>query len=84
MSNNGSLFNEGMKIMVYSENLQQEKGLGWHRDGNDILYQRNSFCKNFGNFNNYYNTLSYKYTFSSDNDVVYFAYNQPYTYSELT
>jgi hypothetical protein len=31
----------------------------------------------------YYYTLSFSYTFKYTYDVVYFAYSQPYTYSDL-
>jgi hypothetical protein len=33
-----SLFNLGMKVLVYSEQLNKETGIGWHRDGRDIAY----------------------------------------------
>ncbi len=31
----------------------------------------------------YLNTLSFSYTFDYDNDIVFFSYFQPYTYSDL-
>lgn len=31
-----------------------------------------------------YYTFSFSHTFENDNDVVYFAYSQPYTYTMLT
>lgn len=40
-----SLFNFGMKVLVYSETLNKESGLGWHRDGRDITYYQNNFKK---------------------------------------
>ena len=33
-----SLYNVGMKPMIYSERNANNKGLGWHRDGADICY----------------------------------------------
>jgi hypothetical protein len=40
-----SLFNQGMKPLVYSDSINKEKGLGWHRDGRDIAYYQNNFKK---------------------------------------
>jgi len=40
-----SLFNFGMKVLVYSEKLNKAEGLGWHRDGHDIAYYQNSYKK---------------------------------------
>ncbi len=42
-----SLFNYGMKVLVFSEQLNKSEGLGWHRDGHDIAYYQNSFKKVF-------------------------------------
>jgi hypothetical protein len=33
-----SLFNYGMKVLVFSEQLNKAEGIGWHRDGKDIAY----------------------------------------------
>lgn len=33
-----SLFNYGMKVLVYSETLNKNSGVGWHREGRDIAY----------------------------------------------
>lgn len=37
-SKRDSLFNFGMKVLVYSEETQKLSGTGWHRDGKDIAY----------------------------------------------
>ena len=34
----GSLFNKGMKVLVFSDKRSKTEGLGWHRDGRDIAY----------------------------------------------
>jgi hypothetical protein len=65
-----SLFNYGMKPLIYSEKKVQEEGIGWFRDGYNIGYYKNSIKKEKG----YYYTLTFKYKFEHDNDVVYFAY----------
>jgi hypothetical protein len=33
-----SLFNFGMKVLIYSEQQNKVDGTGWHRDGRDIAY----------------------------------------------
>lgn len=40
-----SLFNTGMKVLVYSECINKNSGIGWHRDGRDIAYFQNNFKK---------------------------------------
>ena len=68
-----SLFNQGMKPLIYSEMAYEEKETGWFRDGDNIGY--------FANTQFY--TLTFQYTFKYDNDNVYFAYSRPYSYSDL-
>ena len=33
-----SLYNEGMKILIYSEKMAASKDIGWHRGGTKISY----------------------------------------------
>jgi hypothetical protein len=33
-----SLFNDGMKVLTYSEKNVEKDGEGWHRAGEDISY----------------------------------------------
>lgn len=33
-----SLYNHGMKPVIYSKKEAEYKNLGWHRDGSDITY----------------------------------------------
>jgi len=33
-----SLYNHGMKILMYSKKNADENGFGWYRDGSDIRY----------------------------------------------
>ena len=37
----GSLYNEGMRPLLYSEKDAQEKNIGWMRAGNHIKYYKN-------------------------------------------
>ena len=77
-----SLFNAGMKVRVYSQTLAQTKSIGWHRAGTNISYFQNELKKSINSKKCYY-TLSFTYDFTFENDIVYFAYDKPYTYSDL-
>jgi len=79
LSKPDSLFNHGMKPLVYSEKKVEKEGVGWFRDGYNIGYYRNGIKKEKGS--SY--TLTFKYKFEHDNDTVFFAYWYPYTYSDL-
>ena len=67
-----SLYNEGMKPVVWSRTKFDKAGLGWHVDCFDIRYFANDM-KHF--------TLTFTYNFAYPNDTVYFAYCYPYTHT---
>ncbi len=80
-----SLYNQGMRVLSYSNNLQKQQDCGWHRVGSDIRYYQNNL-KNQVNPrypNKRYFTLTFTHTFESDDDQVYFTHCFPYTYSDL-
>ena len=82
-----SLYNEGMKILVYSERHAAQKDIGWHRAGTKIHYYQNGIRKDEKKsstsvFKSYY-THTFTYNFEYEDDTVYFAYCYPYTYSDL-
>ena len=78
-----SLYNEGMKVLIYSEKHAQEKDIGWQRGGNKIAYYPNGIKKDgVKGFRTLY-TMTFTYEFEYDDDRVYFAYCYPYTYTEL-
>ena len=78
-----SLYNEGMKVLVYSEKHAQAKDIGWHRGGTKIAYYANGIRKDgVKGFKTLY-TMTFTYEFEYDDDSVYFAYCYPYTYTEL-
>ena len=83
-----SLYNNGMKPLVFSKQKQEELGVKWHRDGSAISYYRNSYARKYNLPNSklckYHYTLTFTYNFSYSNDTVYFAHCFPYTYSDLT
>lgn len=76
-----SLFNYGMKVMIFSETEEKKSNQGWIRGGEDILYHQNSMLKP-GTGKSFY-TVTFSYTFLHSKDIVYFAYSCPYTYTDL-
>ncbi len=38
-----SLFNEGMKVLIYSEKSYDKEEKGWFRGGEDLSYYQNNF-----------------------------------------
>lgn len=78
-----SLYNQGMRVLAFSQNSSKSDDLGWYRTGTDIRYFQNQI-KNNGRFpNKKYYTLTFTHQFDSDNDTVYFTHCFPYTYSDL-
>ncbi|XP_068133658.1 cytosolic carboxypeptidase 3 isoform X2 [Hyperolius riggenbachi] len=74
-----SLYNHGMRPLLYSEIEAETKQIGWHRIGEDIKYYKNSHGQN----GQTYYSLSWTFKFPHSEDVCYFAYCYPYTYSNL-
>lgn len=78
-----SLYNEGMKVLIYSEKHAKEKNIGWYRGGTKTSYYANGIKKEGSkSFRTLY-TMTFCYEFDYDDDDVYFAYCYPYTYTEL-
>lgn len=76
-----SLFNYGMKVLMYSNKKYKDMNVGWFRDGVDINYYPNNIVRTAKGDSFY--TLTFTYDFPYDNDSVLFAYCFPYTYSEM-
>jgi hypothetical protein len=55
-----SLYNVGMKPLVYSEKAALAKGVGWIREGGDICYYTNNMKRKFGG---YYSNLCFTLKF---------------------
>jgi hypothetical protein len=79
---NYSFFGYGMRPAVFS--LQKAKHLSspWHYDGYNIVYQRNDLIKDDSSKIRY-NTLSFTYEQTHDDDLIYFSAGLPYSYSKL-
>ena len=72
-----------MRPVVYSKELNKEKGMNWIRGCENICYYPIQVRKNLKKLRCIY-SLSFTYNFQYTNDIVYFAYCYPYTYSYLT
>ncbi|KAM4723140.1 cytosolic carboxypeptidase 2 [Rhinophrynus dorsalis] len=74
-----SLYNSGMKPLLYSQQDATLKGMGWRREGKDIKYYKNSRAPDGSSLY----CLTWTFEFPHDNDTCYFAHCYPYTYSDL-
>lgn len=73
--------------VMFSVRDHVEKKQGWKRVGTNICYYRNHYTQgpstNSILRNKPYYTLTFTVTFQHTNDVCYFAYHYPYTFSTL-
>ncbi|CAB1322696.1 unnamed protein product [Coregonus sp. 'balchen'] len=74
-----SLYEEGQLPLLYSEEEARVQGVGWHRVGQQVSYQRNG--RQHANQPCY--SLSWTFCFPYDQDTCYLAHCYPYTYSNL-
>jgi hypothetical protein len=79
-----SLFNLGMRPVIYSCVDASTSGIGWVRAGSNISYYVNSYPRNntAGEGDDSYYTLSFSIEFKHAKDTVLIAYSYPYTYSD--
>ncbi|KAL4106389.1 hypothetical protein PRIC1_004440 [Phytophthora ramorum] len=79
LAKSGALFGQGLQPVVYSEQDAAAKGLGWRHRGTHVRYDvAVSPMAPPGA-----NALTFQYEFEHENDSVYFACIQPYTYTDL-
>lgn len=79
-----SLYNYGMKPLMYSERDAKARGLGWKRVGSHISYYKTSTYKNPLLQREYvYFTLTFHMEFPHEDDTCYLAHCYPYTYTDL-
>ncbi|MEE6499192.1 hypothetical protein FKM82_003352 [Ascaphus truei] len=74
-----SLFNAGMKPLLYSQQDALLGGTGWRREGKDIKYYKSSRSEDGTTLY----SLTWTFEFPHDQDTCYFAHCYPYTYSDL-
>ncbi|RVE68132.1 hypothetical protein OJAV_G00088690 [Oryzias javanicus] len=82
-----SQFNYGMQVLMYSVQEAISGRPCWVRTGTDICYYKNYFARSSiaagGQKGKSYYTLTFSTSFSHKDDVCYFAYHYPYTFSSL-
>nr|XP_057928088.1 cytosolic carboxypeptidase 1 isoform X2 [Doryrhamphus excisus] len=82
-----SQFNYGMQVLMYSVQEAISGRPRWVRTGADICYYKNHFARSSiatgGQKGKSYYTMTFSSSFSHKDDVCYFAYHYPYTYSSL-
>ncbi|KAM4676451.1 cytosolic carboxypeptidase 3 [Discoglossus pictus] len=74
-----SLYNRGMRPLMYSEKEANTSSIGWHRIGEEITYYKNNHCQD----GQQYYSLSWTFKFPHPDDTCYFAHCYPYSYSNL-
>ena len=78
-----SMYNFGMKPLVFSERDAEDDECGWSRKGDDICYFQNFFKRKVEEKRAPYYTFSFTYVHHRPDDRVYFAYCYPYTYTNM-
>uniref|UniRef100_T1HCQ8 Peptidase_M14 domain-containing protein n=1 Tax=Rhodnius prolixus TaxID=13249 RepID=T1HCQ8_RHOPR len=76
-----SLYNEGMRPVMYSLKEAVINKIGWKRCGSNINYYQN--YQNGEDEQNSTYTLTFTIEFPHDDDCVYLAHSYPYTYTDL-
>mmetsp|Transcript_1689 Transcript_1689/g.2415 ORF Transcript_1689/g.2415 Transcript_1689/m.2415 type:complete len:371 (-) Transcript_1689:969-2081(-) len=78
-----SMYNYGMRPLIFSRIAAREHGIEWVRAGSDICYYRNQQKRLRSNNKAFYYTLSFSLEMKYDHDTIYLAYCYPYTYTDL-
>ncbi|PFX25530.1 Cytosolic carboxypeptidase 2 [Stylophora pistillata] len=79
----GSLYNEGMRPLFYSELDAATKKIGWVRTGKNIKYYKNAIKREDTTKEKYHYSFTWTCEFPNESDTCYFAHCYPYTYSDL-
>ena len=75
-----SLYNNGLRPLMYSTQLAEKRGKGWIRNGENIRYYRRAIPTASGR-SQY--CLTWTMKFPHNDDTVYLAHDYPYTYTDL-
>lgn len=82
-----SVYNEGMRPLLYSEKEAELNRIGWVRGSENIAYYQNGIRRRdrgiSGDKGINYHTLTFTVVFQHDADMVYFSHCYPYTYTDL-
>ena len=75
-----SLYEQGQRVLAFSERQYAEDRRGWFHTGHNIAYYQNNIRRPNGQ---HYYTLTFTIDTEHDQDNVYIAHCYPYSYSEL-
>eukprot|EP00344_Euplotes_crassus_P007939 CAMPEP_0196994994 /NCGR_PEP_ID=MMETSP1380-20130617/1196_1 /TAXON_ID=5936 /ORGANISM="Euplotes crassus, Strain CT5" /LENGTH=484 /DNA_ID=CAMNT_0042410527 /DNA_START=360 /DNA_END=1815 /DNA_ORIENTATION=- len=75
-----SIYNEGMRPLIYSKKKEAKEGVGWMRIGEDICYYQNTTKRKSGS--GFLYSLSFSFDLPFNDDEVYFCHHYPYTYRD--
>lgn len=78
-----SLYNYGMKPLMYSEKDALQKKIGWRRCGISIKYYRNNLTYDTSKGDRPFYSLTWTTDVPHKGDTVYFSHCYPYTYTDL-
>ncbi|XP_030829550.1 uncharacterized protein LOC580601 isoform X4 [Strongylocentrotus purpuratus] len=80
-----SLYNHGMRPLIYSEKEAQSSGQGWVRAGHHITYSRGYGFNRNGLLHPEitYHVLEWQMEFKHEDDTCYLAHCYPYTFTDL-
>ena len=73
----------GITVWVYSRKKNIFDKIKWHHTNENVSYYTNELYRLIKGRRQYYNTLSFEYTFPYDDDDVYFANCIPFTYTDV-
>lgn len=75
-----SLYNNGLRPLMYSKHMADTRRKGWTRNGENIRYYRRAMPTSSGR-SQY--CLTWTMKLPHNNDTVYLAHDYPYTYTDL-
>jgi len=75
-----SLYNKGLRVLLYSRKDAEQRGIGWQRAGSDVCWYQNQHRHG----TSFYFSLSFSLRPLHDDDIVYLAMAYPYTYTDLS
>ncbi|XP_071941889.1 uncharacterized protein [Antedon mediterranea] len=79
-----SLYNHGMRPLLYSEKKATLKSIGWERSGHHISYRRNYTSRNpLLHPDMTYYVLEWQMEFDHEEDTCYLAHCYPFTFTDL-
>lgn len=87
MEKPASMFNDGQRVLLFSEKRFMWSGFGWLRSGHDVAYVKNSYrrrgMKRKKDAGASHYTLTFSIRFPHDDDRLFIANCYPYSYSDL-